>query len=171
VARNFELKPISLDAVPAALEKAKHYRLLNEPRPAESICLDVLEVDPDNQEALVLLVLAASDQIERRQLEGVRLAQQYLERVRDEYAREYYGGLICERRAKAVLQEQRPRYQYHAYEWFRRAMEHYERAERLRPHGNDDALLRWNTCVRILQRNRELAPEPEEQAPGEHMLE
>lgn len=168
--RDFELKPLSHEAVPKAIEKAKHYRLLNEPRQAESICLDILDVEPENQEALVLLVLAASDQIERRQLDGVRQAQEHLARVKDEYAREYYGGIICERRAKAVLQEHRPRYQYAAYEWLRRAMEHYERAERLRPQGNDDAILRWNTCVRILQRNRELAPEPEEQA-GEHMLE
>ena len=39
----FELERISIDAVPAALEKAERYRLLNEPLMAESICLDVLE--------------------------------------------------------------------------------------------------------------------------------
>ena len=38
--------------MPAALEKALRYRLLNEPVEAESICRDVLEVDPDNQAAL-----------------------------------------------------------------------------------------------------------------------
>ena len=32
----FELKPLSPDAVPAAIDKAKHYRLLNEPIPAAS---------------------------------------------------------------------------------------------------------------------------------------
>ena len=29
------------------------YRLLNDPEQAESICLDILEVEPGNQEALV----------------------------------------------------------------------------------------------------------------------
>ena len=57
----FELKSLHKEAVPAALERAKHYRLLNESGAAESICLDILQVEPDNQEALVTLVLAMSD--------------------------------------------------------------------------------------------------------------
>ena len=47
--------------MPAALEKALRYRLLNEPLEAESICLDVLQAEPENQEALVTLVLARTD--------------------------------------------------------------------------------------------------------------
>ena len=54
----FELKPIHQDAIPQALEKAHFYRLLNEPGAAESICLDILEIDPDNQQALVTLLVA-----------------------------------------------------------------------------------------------------------------
>ena len=42
----FDLKPLSKDAIPAALAKAERYRLLNEPGEAESICLDVLRIDP-----------------------------------------------------------------------------------------------------------------------------
>jgi hypothetical protein len=38
------------------------------------------------------------------------------------------------------------------------AMESYERAEAMRPPGNDDALLRWNTCVRLLARHPQLKP-------------
>ncbi|NIR45450.1 MAG: hypothetical protein GWN99_13670, partial [Gemmatimonadetes bacterium] len=50
-----------------------------------------------------------------------------------------------------------------AYEALRQAMEHYEEAEKLRPAGNDDAILRWNTCVRIFQRNaNDLRPLDEE---------
>ena len=164
---SFELKPLSPEAVPAALVKAGHYRLLNEPREAESICLDVLEVDPNNQEALIILVLSFSDQLDRREVQHART---FLERIEDEYLRNYYHGLLCERRANVVMEALRPRYQYAAYGWLREAMEHYEEAEKLRPDGNDDALLRWNTCVRILQRNPELGPEPEEDGP-EHMLE
>lgn len=49
--RVFELKPLSKKAIPRAIEKADRYRLLNEPSDAESICLDVLAVDPENQRA------------------------------------------------------------------------------------------------------------------------
>jgi len=61
-----ELKPLSREGVPHALEKAVRYRLLNEPADAESICHDVLAVDPENQEALTTLLLALTDQIEQR---------------------------------------------------------------------------------------------------------
>ena len=54
----FELKRLSEEAIPAALEKATRYRLLNEPAEAESICHDVLQIDPENQQALVVLLLA-----------------------------------------------------------------------------------------------------------------
>ena len=56
-----ELKPLKIEAVPSALEKATHYRLLNEPEETESICLDILTVVPDHQEALVLCLLASTD--------------------------------------------------------------------------------------------------------------
>ena len=50
-----ELKPISKEAIPSALAKAERYRLLNEPRLAESICRDVLRTDAGNQQGLVIL--------------------------------------------------------------------------------------------------------------------
>ena len=36
-----------------------------------------------------------------------------------------------------------------------------EKAEAIRPPGNDDALLRWNTCARMIAKNK-LVPEEEE---------
>jgi len=54
----FQIKPLSKENIPAALEKAERYRLLNEPMPTESICLDILEADPENQKAIVTLLLA-----------------------------------------------------------------------------------------------------------------
>jgi len=45
----FELKTLSPESVPRALAKAERYRLLNEPVEAESICLDVLAVDPQSR--------------------------------------------------------------------------------------------------------------------------
>ena len=50
-----------------------------------------------------------------------------------------------------------------------KAMKHYERAIGLSPSGNDDAILRWNTCARIMNRNPEIRPEPEERT--QEMLE
>ena len=60
----FELKTLSPEGVPAALEKALRYRMLNEPEQAESICEDVLRLEPDNQEALVMLILALTDRFD-----------------------------------------------------------------------------------------------------------
>lgn len=149
----FELKPIHQDSIEQALEKAHHYRLLNEPGEAESICLDVLEIDPDNQQALITLLLALTDRLAKGYAVGARHAREVLPRILDDYQRAYYAGLICERQAKARLQHGGPGAGHDAYEWLRDAMQHYERAEAIRPLGNDDAILRWNACARIIMRN------------------
>jgi hypothetical protein len=157
-----QLKTISKEGVPAALEKAHRYRLLGEPAAAESICLDVLAADPENQQAQVTLVLAITDQLQDELSAGVRRARDVLEKVRDEYRRHYYGGIVCERYAMAQLRHGAPRAAESAYGWFREAMERYEKAESMRPPGNDESILRWNTCARILARNPALAPSPAE---------
>ena len=55
-----------------------------------------------------------------------------------------------------------------AYDWYSRAMEFYEQAEARRQAGNDDALLRWNTCARIIMQHRlEPAQEPVSDLPLE----
>ena len=156
-----EFKPLSPEGVPVALEKAKHYRLLNEASEAESICLDILRVDKDNQEALQTLLLALTDKFDRSTVAAVKAARDVLPRVKDEYTRIYLDGLICERWAKAVLRQHRPRYQYVAYEWLTNAMAAYEQADRLHPAGHEEAVLRWNTCVRILRKYPQLGTEPE----------
>ncbi len=145
----FELKKLSREAIPRALEKAERYRLLNEPIEAESICRDVLETDPDNAAAKIVLLLALSDQIGRH-AEALKDAQKVLALLEDPYQKRYYTGLLLERRAKAALDRGGPGSGNVAYEWLRDAMEHYDQAAEIRPAGNDDALLRWNTCVRIL---------------------
>ena len=145
----FELKPLSREAIPRALEKAERYRLLNEPLEAESICRDILEVAPDHQEALVTLLLALSDQLVEN-ANAFAEAKKLLERLREPYARSYYGGILCERRAKAALRRGGPGSGRVAYEWLREAMALFERAGAQRPAGDDDAILRWNTCASIL---------------------
>lgn len=159
---SFELKRLHKDAVDAALKKAEHYRLLNEPMQAESICRDILEVAPDHTQALITLILALTDQFGT---EGARRGdecERLLQGIPNEYQRHYYGGLICERRGTAQLQSPAPGGHARAYDWFRRAMDRYAKAESLAPDGNDEALLRWNTCARLIMNNRlEPAHEPE----------
>ena len=152
----FNLKPLSKDAIESALAKAERYRLLNEPDEAESICLDVLEVEPGNQPAKVMLLLALSDQC--GEVSGAALrAQQLAGSLENEYERCYYGGLVAERRARAHLKRGGAA-THGVYDWLMDALDYFERAEKVRPAGNDDAILRWNTCVRILQKHPELRP-------------
>jgi len=148
-----QLKPISRQGIGAALQKAERYRLLNESWAAESICLDVLEIDPENQDALVALLLAITDQFGEDLSESVRRAREVLPRLADEYDRYYYSGIICERRARAQLHRETLGSAAVAAEWFREAMTWYEKAEPLRSPGNDESILRWNTCVRMLARH------------------
>jgi hypothetical protein len=149
----FTLKPLSPEGIPQALEKAHHYRLLNEPTEAESICLDVLQIDPDNQQALVSLLLALSDRLTRGYAIGATQARDVVDRLTDNYQRAYYAGIVAERQAKARLSQGGPGAGFDAYEWLRDAMHHFEIAESLRPPGNDDPILRWNACARMIMRN------------------
>jgi hypothetical protein len=157
----FELKPLSKQAIPAAIEKAMRYRLLNEPGEAESICLDVLRADPQNQEALVILLLALTDRFGKGYAISDTQVQEVLSRLHNDYERAYYAGIICERKAKARLDHGGPGSGFMAYDCLREAMSSYEKAEAIRPAGNDDALLRWNACARIIARNK-LMPRPKE---------
>jgi len=163
----YELKRISRESVPAALQKAERYRIINDPSSSESICLDVLQVDPRNQEALVTLLLAITDQMAEAPAEGARRAQELLPRLNDEYKRAYYAGIVAERCAKAHVRRATMASGELAYHWFREAMDWYEKAEAGRPAGNDEPILRWNTCARILARDRHIRPRVEEPAtPG-----
>lgn len=155
----FEFKPLSPEAVGRALERAEHYRLLNEPREAESICRDILTVEPDNQRALVLLVLSLSEQLGDDGGADVEEARALLSKLESEYERSYYAGIICERRAKELLAHGTLGSGPMVYNLLRDAMAWYERAEAKSPPGNDDSVLRWNTCARIILRNK-LRPAP-----------
>jgi hypothetical protein len=158
----FARKPISHDSVPSALAKAERYRLLNEPTEAESICRDILEIDPNHQIALTNLVLALTDQISDDPLAfGDALAT--VGRLQAPYDRAYYSGIVWERRAKSRHRSGHGA-QQSAYDWLIKALGFFEEAERLRPAGNDDAVLRWNACVRYLARYKELRPRNEEAA-------
>jgi len=160
----FPLKQLKKDAIPAALEKAERYRVLNEPTEAESICLDVLDVDPANQQALITLLLALTDQFQKSRGETFARALALLERVDGAFEKQYYRGILFERSAKARLSQGHPGARYSAFEEFSEALQRFEAAIPLQPAGHDDAVLRWNTCARYLNGHPEVHREPQ----GEH---
>ena len=153
---HFDLKPISVESIPEALAKVERYRLLNEPSLAESICLDILAIVPAHQQALISLLLTRTDQFGS----GVTVAaaHEVLSQIQGEYEHAYYAGIIQERHGHAHLRQGGPGSAVVAFHALREAMEHYERAEAFRPPGNDDAILRWNTCARVIMRNPEIRP-------------
>ncbi|MEB2285683.1 MAG: hypothetical protein B6D46_08990 [Polyangiaceae bacterium UTPRO1] len=149
-----DLKKISPQSIPHTLEKAEGYRLRNDPVQAESIYRDVLAVDERNPDALRGLILALTDQFGiDGPAGGAREALQLIDRLDDAYERAYYTGIVCERKARALL-KQRTVVRSAVYDGLRQAMEWYERAEALRPPGNDDAMLRWNSCARAIAAER-----------------
>jgi hypothetical protein len=149
----FKLKQISKSSIPEALEKAERYRLLNEPWMAESICFDILEAEPENKKAIIILLLSITDEFGSSPMVDVNEAKKLLARLPEEYDRLYYAGLICERQGKSVLKRDIPEGGFIAFEWLSEAMEYYEKAEAVRSAGNDDAILRWNTCARMIMRH------------------
>ena len=159
----FELKPIAKDSIPRALQRAERYRLLNEPRLAESICLDILAIEPDNEPAVSCLLLALTDQFgPHGSGTYMERAKQLLPRLSGEYEQAYYAGIICERFALAQLERGHPGAKSSAYEYLVDAMEFYAKAEPLAPDTNDDALLRHNTCVRMIEWHHLVAPQRDE---------
>jgi len=156
---NLKLKTISKSGIPEAIAKAELYRYLNEPEEAESICRDILAVDPENQMALRQLGLAITDQFKGAVSDGFREAQSCFERLSSTYERSYYQGILHERRAKAQLRAGHTAHSLLAS--FENAMRCFEEAEKVRPQGNDDALLRWNRCLRLMQGIPDLEGESE----------
>ena len=150
--RHFALKRISTAAIEHAIERAEHYRLLNDPEQAESICLDILAVDDHHEPARIALILALTDQFRRGGgTHGVRRAKEELGKLPGKYERAYYAGLVAEREGRAQLLRGGMERTF-AYEGLYEAMQHYEQADALKPAGVDDAILRWNACVRTIER-------------------
>jgi hypothetical protein len=156
---HFELKSISVQSIPEALSKVERYRLLNEPALAESICLDILAVVPDHQQALISLLLARTDQFHVNV--PAKAAQEVLARIKGDYEQEYYTGIIWERLGHARIHQGGPGGGTTAYHALREAMTHYERAVNFATPGNDDAILRWNTCARVIMQNPDVRPLPD----------
>jgi len=144
-----ELKPISRAGIGEAISKAEVYRYLNEPGEAESICRDILAVEPDNQTALRLLGLAITDQFTGEASDRYSESESVFNGLTGEYERVYHLGILRERKAKAQLRAGRP--PHTVLPIFEEAMNLFARAETISPQDNDEAILRWNRCVRLLE--------------------
>lgn len=144
-----QLKSISKAGIPEAIAKAELYRYLNEPEEAESICRDILSADPDHQLARRMLGLAITDQFSGAATDRYAEADSIFSSLRDPYERFYYTGLLHERRVKAQLRA--GRLAHTLAPLLEEALRCFAEAEKLRPQGNDDAILRWNRCVRLLE--------------------
>ena len=158
---HFELKSISEQSIPEALAKVERYRLLNEPDLAESICLDILAIVPDHQQALISLLLARTDQFQSHV--DTKPAQKVLAQIKGDYERAYYEGIIWERLGNARIRHGSAGAGASAYHALREAMDDYERAMGFATPGNDDPILRWNTCARVIMQNPDIRPDPEDE--------
>ena len=155
-----KLKKISKDGIAEAISKAELYRYLNEPEESESICQDILAADPENQTALRILGLAITDEFVGQTTDRYSEAESMFLRLADAYQQQYCLGLLCERRAKAQMRAGRPSHAVSVL--FEEAMRHFEAAEKIHPPRNDDAVLRWNRCLRLLEKFPKIEwPEPQ----------
>jgi hypothetical protein len=146
---DLKLKTISKSGIAEAIAKAELYRYLNEPEEAESICRDILAADPKHMLGLRTLGLAITDQFTGGPGDRYSEVEKIFSSLADPYERSYYTGLLCERRVKAQLRAGRA--PHTLLPLLEKALQCFAEAEQVRPPGNDDAILRWNRCVRLLE--------------------
>jgi tetratricopeptide (TPR) repeat protein len=146
---DLKLKTISKSGIAEAIAKAELYRYLNEPEEAESICQDILAADPKHMFGLRMLGLAITDQFTGGPSDRYAEVGKIFQSLADPYERHYYTGLLCERRVKAQLRAGRA--PHTLLPLLEQALQCFAEAEKIHPPGNDDAILRWNRCVRLLQ--------------------
>src|SRR5688572_2105418 len=125
----YSTKPIALESVPGALAKAERYRLLNEPGEAESICQDILDIQPDNEQARIMLFLALTDQIPDHS-QAFAKAMATIPHLDNAYDRAYYSGIAWERRAKARHTVNSPGSGRYVFEWIVTALGFFAEAEK-----------------------------------------
>ena len=152
-----EIKSLNKDGIPRALVMAKQYRLLNEPDEAESICLDILAAEPDHQEALATLLLALTDKFYERGLNpAFEQAREIVDRLGDSFCKSYYRGIIYERRAKYHLRQGGPDSGTVCHDWLVKALGCFEEAMTSCDPDNQDTVLRWNSCARLINNHPDI---------------
>ena len=150
---SWELKKLADKNLVAAITLAKHYRDLNQPDEAESICRDVLDVAPANVDALRTLGLALTDRFPTAWMSLFDEACATFNKLPNEYERVYYVGVAWERYAKAQLEAGRAHNAIHAFE---EALARFEEAAGLAAKDDPAPILHYNHCVRALTTHPEL---------------
>lgn len=149
----WELKKLRDKNLETAINLAKHYRDLNQPEEAESICRDVLEVAPTNVDALRTLGLALTDRFASAWMSLFEEACATFKKLPGDYERAYYAGIAWERYAKAQLEAGRAHNAIHAFE---QALESFDEASSLAAKDDPAPILHYNRCVRALTQQPEL---------------
>jgi hypothetical protein len=158
------IKALSQEAIPEALQMADRYRLLNEPDEAESICLDILDTDPNHQEALITLLLSHTDKFrDNRLTPAFDQAREIVDKLSDAYCKSYYLGVVYERRAKYHLKQGGPGAGTVTHGWLVKAMAQYQDALSNCDPGNERAIIRLNSCIRLLNNHKGIRPDSAEQ--------
>jgi tetratricopeptide (TPR) repeat protein len=149
-----ELKRLKDKNLATAITLAKHYRDLNQPDEAESICRDVLEVAPDNVDALRTLGLAMTDRFGSHWMSLFEDACAAFKKLPTDYERAYYVGIAWERYAKAQTEAGRAHNAVHAFE---QALGFFEEASKHAAKDDPAPILHFNRCVRALTGSPDLA--------------
>ena len=150
---NHELKRLKDKNLATAITLAKHYRDLNQPDEAESICRDVLEVAPNNTDALRTLGLAMTDRFSSQWMSLFEEACGAFKKLPTDYERAYYVGIAWERYAKAQVEAGRAHNAIHAFE---EAIACFEEAAKHAAKDDPAPILHFNRCVRALASTPEL---------------
>jgi tetratricopeptide (TPR) repeat protein len=162
----WELKALGARNLVTAISLAKHYRDLNQPEEAESICRDILAVAPDEADALRTLGLALTDRFPTSWVTLFDEACTIFAKLKSDYERIYYTAVAWERYAKAQLENGRGHNAIHAFE---EAMRGFEEAERIGPADDPAPILHYNRCVRALTTHPELVRTSQEH-PSEYQF-
>ncbi len=146
-----EYHKIDKDSIEDVLERAKQYRSLLQPDMTISICMDIFAVDKNNQEALVIYILALTDQLSQSESKvHQKKITDSIKRLDSKFLQHYYSGIFFERQARSLLKHSMSR--SFAYEAFIEAIAEFEIAEKMAPEHCADPILRYNSCIRTIKK-------------------
>ena len=146
-----EYHKIDKDSIEDVLERAKQYRSLLQPDMAISICMDIFAVDKNNQEALVIYILALTDQLSQSESKvHQKKITDSIKRLDSKFLQHYYSGIFFARQARSLLKHSMSR--SFAYEAFIEAIAEFEIAEKMAPEHCADPILRYNSCIRTIKK-------------------
>ena len=127
----------------------------------ESICLDILELDPNHRSTLDLLLRCRIELLKKGLPQSVARAQELIPQLDSDFDQAFYSGMIREAQARYLLEKRGRATSGVAYSWFRHAMDDFAAASNLDA-GRVEPKLHWNACLRTLENNPQCVPPPED---------